>query len=145
VIDVSIETESATTTKTAIFVAIVVCGNTFGNLLLSIAMNHMPSFYAIPLFEYVLQMFTNAALLGGTFMLAAALLAQLALFTWADLTYVLPVTSSAYLLTVIVSKYFLDEQISLLRWIGVGLISVGVAAVSATPLRTKPPSHHGEQ
>ncbi len=140
-IALSTEKERAEAVKTAVFVAIVVLGNTFGNLLLSIAMNAMPNFLATPLLDYCAKIATSPSLVSGTFLLAAALLAQLALFTWADLTYVLPITSSAYLLTVVVSKYLLNEQISLLRWLGVGLISIGVIAVSATPLRTKPVVH----
>jgi uncharacterized membrane protein len=60
------------------------------------------------------------------------------MFTWADLTYVLPVTASAYVLTAILSKFFLHEQISVSRWIGIVLISFGVLFVSGTPERTKP-------
>lgn len=143
-IDVAAEKHTSTTAKTAIFVAIVVLGNTFGNLLLSVAMNQMPSFGSVAVLSYAADIVANPALLCGTGILIGSLFANLALFTWADLTYILPVTSSSYLLTVIVSKWILGEQVSAWRWIGVGLISIGIVAVSATPLRTKPPVH-GEE
>ncbi|MES2220374.1 MAG: EamA family transporter, partial [Acidobacteriota bacterium] len=63
---------------------------------------------------------------------------QLSMFTWADLTYVLPVTASAYVITAILSKVFLHDQISISRWVGIALISLGVIFVSETPPRTKP-------
>ena len=57
------------------------------------------------------------------------------MFTYADLTYVLPVTSSGYILTVILSKVFLGEHISMARWLGTIVISFGVLLVSETPLK----------
>ena len=50
--------------------------------------------------------------------------------SWADLTYVLPATSLGYVLLALVAKFALHEQISLLRWIGIALISGGVGFVA---------------
>ncbi len=65
------------------------------------------------------------------------MISQLSMFTWADLTYVLPVTSSTYALTAIVSKFVLGEQVSLARWIGIGIVTLGVVLVSETAPNTK--------
>jgi hypothetical protein len=40
------------------------------------------------------------------------------MFTWADLSYVPPMTASAYAFTAILGKFFLGEQISAERWAG---------------------------
>ena len=50
--------------------------------------------------------------------------------SWADLTYVLPATSLGYVLLALVAKFALHEQISLLRWLGIVLISGGVGFVA---------------
>ncbi len=63
------------------------------------------------------------------------------MFTWADLSYVLPMTASAYAFTAILGKFFLGEQISAERWAGIALISFGVVLVAETPpwTHTSPP------
>ncbi len=63
--------------------------------------------------------------------------AQLSMYTWADLSYILPVTASGYVITAILSKFFLAEHISPSRWIGVVVISLGVMCVAHTPADTK--------
>ena len=40
------------------------------------------------------------------------------LLSWADLSYVLPVTSIGYVLTAFLGKYFFAEQITWQRWFG---------------------------
>ncbi len=122
--------------KNQIFIALIVISNTVGNLLLGIGMNKMPDFFSTPLLRYAGLLMTSLFILMGTLLLIIWMLAQLSMFTWADLTYVLPVTASAYVLTAILSKFFLDERISLARWAGVGLISLGVIFVSETPVRS---------
>jgi drug/metabolite transporter (DMT)-like permease len=62
----------------------------------------------------------------------------LSLLSWADLTFVLPVTSSAYVLVTLIGSFLLGEQVSLTHWIGVLLILAGVAIVG----RTKPLTGH---
>ena len=54
----------------------------------------------------------------------------MALLSWADLSYVLPVTSVGYVLVALVGRFFLNEQISAQRWAGIVLIMAGVALVS---------------
>lgn len=58
--------------------------------------------------------------------------------SWADLTYVLPATSLGYVLLALVAKFALHEQISLMRWLGIALISGGVGFVAGGPALTRP-------
>jgi drug/metabolite transporter (DMT)-like permease len=53
--------------------------------------------------------------------------------SWADLTFVLPATSLAYVLIALFAQFFLHEQVSLTRWIGIILVSVGVGVVAGGP------------
>jgi drug/metabolite transporter (DMT)-like permease len=58
--------------------------------------------------------------------------------SWADLTYVLPATSLGYVLLALIARFMLHEQISLLRWLGILLISAGVGFVTRGPALTHP-------
>ncbi len=121
-----------------IFIVLIVLSNTVGNLFLGLGMAQMPSFHVVSPPGYFLSLLENYWIWSGIALLIIWMVSQLSMFTWADLTYVLPVTASAYVLTAILSKFFLYEQISVSRWIGIVLISFGVLFVSKTPERTKP-------
>jgi drug/metabolite transporter (DMT)-like permease len=62
--------------------------------------------------------------------------------SWADLTYVLPATSLAYVLVALVGHFRLHEVISPTRWLGIALIASGVGFVAAGPSLT--PGHGQE-
>src|SRR5512140_4001288 len=73
--------------------------------------------------------------------------------SWADLTFVLPATAVGYVVIALLSHFFLHEQISIQRWVGILLIVVGVGFVAGGPSRTvatvdglavDSPSHHTE-
>jgi drug/metabolite transporter (DMT)-like permease len=132
-----LDTEARCTLKNALFVVLIVLGNTFGNLLLAISMARMPSFSSVPFPQFLQLVLSNGFFLGGTFLSALSLLAQLTMYTWADLSYVLPVTASGYVVTAILGRFFLQEHVSVFRWIGVVIISLGVFFVAETPPDTK--------
>ena len=60
--------------------------------------------------------------------------------SWADLTYVLPATSLAYVLVALIGHFHLHEAISTTRWMGITLIAAGVGFVAAGPSVTH--AHH---
>jgi len=53
-----------------------------------------------------------------------------AALSWADLSFVLPVTSVGYVLNVFLAHQFLNEPVSTIRWAGTILICLGVVFVS---------------
>jgi drug/metabolite transporter (DMT)-like permease len=57
--------------------------------------------------------------------------------SWADLTYVLPATSLGYVLLALIAKFFLHEQVTKTRWLGICLISAGVGFVTQGPALTR--------
>lgn len=121
--------------KTRIFAIIVVLTNVAGNAALTEGMRRIGDPGNSPL-----------ALIGALFhpwvALGVALLigwtaSHMALLSWADLTYVLPVTSIAYVLTALAGRLFLNEMVSLKRWAGILLVTAGVTLVGmASPLST---------
>lgn len=59
--------------------------------------------------------------------------------SWADLTFVLPATALGYVVVALLSKFFLHENVSSSRWLGIGLISAGVGIVANGPALTRKP------
>lgn len=124
------------TRRTAVFIAINVLANSFGNLLLAIGMRNMPDFGHVSLGHYIVGLMTNPFLVGGAAANIIYTFAQLSLFSWADLSFVIPCTASSYILTVLFGQVFMGEHVQMARWIGVVLISAGVTLVAETPIAT---------
>ena len=68
----------------------------------------------------------------GISLLILWLFSHMALLSWADLSYVLPVTSFGYVLSALAGRLFLHEEISRWRWAGILMIMAGVALVART-------------
>lgn len=75
----------------------------------------------------------------GVILLIVWMLSNMALLSWADLSYVLPVTAIGYVLVALAGVLFLSEHISAQRWGGIALITIGVALVERTPPDTARP------
>ncbi len=121
--------------KTWICATVVVLSNLFGNFFLK---RGMPAELGGPL-GYITVLFRPSVSL-GVGLLILWLLSRMALLSWADLSYVLPVTSVGYVLVAVVGRVLLGEQITGQRWAGIVLIMAGVALVS----RGAPQTHRHE-
>jgi len=75
----------------------------------------------------------------GILLLLAFFSSYMSALSWADLTYVLPATSLGYVLLALVARFALHEHISILRWLGIMLISGGVGFVAGGPSVTEHP------
>ncbi len=73
----------------------------------------------------------------GISLLILWLLSRMALLSWADLSYVLPVTSLGYVASTLIGRFLLDEQVTPLRWAGTLLIVAGTVLVGAGSPHTK--------
>jgi uncharacterized membrane protein len=121
--------------KTWICATVVVFSNVFGNFFMK---RGMPAQLNTPI-EYITVLFQPWVSL-GVLLLILWLLSRMALLSWADLSYVLPVTSVGYVLVALAGRVFLNEQITAKRWTGIFLIVAGVALVSGrTAPQTIPP------
>ena len=63
--------------------------------------------------------------------------------SFADLTYVLPASSLGYVLLALIARFALHERISLMRWLGIALVSAGVGFVTSGPELTRRPPPRG--
>jgi drug/metabolite transporter (DMT)-like permease len=111
--------------KTWICATVVVFSNVLGNFFMK---RGMPPQLATPL-EYITVLFQPWVAL-GVLLLILWMISRMALLSWADLSYVLPVTSVGYVLVALAGKLLLNEQITMKRWSGIALIVAGVALVS---------------
>lgn len=75
------------------------------------------------------QVFTNVWILLGITLLIGYSLLELAGLSWLDLSYMLPMTAFTYVLTAFFAQWLLHEHISLTRWVGISVISLGVIIV----------------
>jgi drug/metabolite transporter (DMT)-like permease len=120
--------------KTAVVLITAIVAQVAGNILLSKGMHGLDdaSFSAT-----VLQVAQNPMIWLGILFLATFFALYTSALSWADLSFILPATSFGYVLNVACAKYFLNEQVSPLRWLGAIIICVGVAFVSRSEVKTQ--------
>jgi len=111
--------------KTRVFAIIVVFSNALGNFALAEGMRGRTT-ESIP--DYLRAIFTPWVMIGIS-LLILWLLSRMALLSWADLSYVLPVTSLGYVANAIMGRFFLNETITPARWAGTLLIVAGTMMV----------------
>lgn len=117
--------------KTWLFAVLVVLTNVLGNFSLSWGMHQVGRLVTVSPLAYIQALFNPWVAL-GVGLLILWMLSQMTLLSWADLSYVLPVTSVGYVLAALMGRLFMAEQISPARWAGICLIMAGVALVGAT-------------
>ncbi len=123
--------------RTTLFTAIVVFGDLVGNVMLRTGMRGPAAIqYADPI--AYLSVLLNPFVLFAMLLMIAGLGAQLALLSWSDLSYVVPVTSVGYVLNALAGHLILHEPLSTTRWAAILLIMTGVMLVTRTPRRTVP-------
>ena len=125
--------------KTNVCLAIIVLANAFGNVLLGFGMRQVgdiSSYSPLVLVSSGLAAMANPWVLGGVALLLVFFIAHAIVLSWADLSYVLLVTSIGYGLVAALSWIFLGEQISMQRWLGTAVITAGVVLVGRTQVST---------
>lgn len=79
----------------------------------------------------------------GIALLIGFFASYLTALSWADLTFVLPATAFGNVIVALLSRFWLHETISLERWAGIVLITIGVGFVAQGPARTEPVAQPG--
>jgi drug/metabolite transporter (DMT)-like permease len=121
--------------KTRVFAIIVVLSGALGNFFLSLGMRRYEGELSLSPVNYIAAIFTPFVALGVS-LLIIWLLTRMALLGFADLSYVLPVTSIGYVASAILGRMFLNEQISVRRWAGTLLVVAGTIMVGLTREKT---------
>ena len=121
--------------KTVTVLVLAVLFQTAGNLLVSSGMKQIAATSPWEItrwFSFSLQMAASPSVWLGTLLLIIFFVLYATLLSWADLSFVLPASSFGYVLNVALAHYVLLEPVSISRWFGTMLISIGVVLVSLT-------------
>ena len=77
----------------------------------------------------------------GIVLLIGFFASYLTALSWADLTFVLPATAFGNVIVALLAHFWLHEPISLERWAGIVLITLGVSFVAVGPSLTERPGN----
>jgi drug/metabolite transporter (DMT)-like permease len=109
-----------------------------GDTCLSRGMTRMPAMTLDHPLTLVSVVFTPW-IAAGIALLIGFFASYLTALSWADLTFVLPATAFGNVIVALLARVWLHEQISMMRWAGIALITVGVGFVAQGPSRTERP------
>jgi drug/metabolite transporter (DMT)-like permease len=88
------------------------------------------------------QIFRSGFVWLGILSLLSFFLAYMLVLSRADYSFVQPATAVSYLVVALLGSTLLGERVNALRWLGIGVICLGVLIVGRTPPRTtKEPGH----
>jgi drug/metabolite transporter (DMT)-like permease len=76
----------------------------------------------------------------GIALLIGFFASYLTALSWADLTFVLPATALGNVIVALFARFWLQEPISMQRWAGIALITLGVGFVAQGPSLTERPA-----
>jgi drug/metabolite transporter (DMT)-like permease len=132
--------------KTFIVLFVAISVQTLGDVFLTQGMKsvgEVSTLDPVKLLNTAAQVFTNPLIWAGVLLLGLFFGLYLAALSWADLSFVLPVTSFGYAMNAFMSWRLLGEHVSPTRLVGTIIICVGVATVSRTEQRTTGPEPGG--
>jgi drug/metabolite transporter (DMT)-like permease len=118
--------------KTVLLLCSLVVGSSLGEILSAKGMRKVGdvSFRPRALIGALGRMFRSPYLFGGVACLAVAFFSFISLLSYADLSFVAPLTAVTYITNTLGARFFLKERISKSRWIGTILVTIGVAVIS---------------
>jgi drug/metabolite transporter (DMT)-like permease len=120
------------TMRKYLVLAVVTLASAFGDTALAVGMKRLgPVPISHP--DALLAALKTPWVLLGILLLLVWIACYMTALSWADLTFVLPATSLAYVAVALLSRFWLHEQISAWRWLGIGLITAGVGFVTQGP------------
>jgi drug/metabolite transporter (DMT)-like permease len=125
--------------KTFILILMIVVFAPLGNVLLGKGMKSVgPATHWAPsdLWNVLLRIGSSLYVWLGVASLLTFFVAYMLVLTWADYSYVQPASSFSYAMIALLGYLLLGEVISPLRWLGIGMICLGVLIVGHTPPRT---------
>ena len=121
--------------RTLVVLALAILANGAGNVSLSYGMKSVgpPEAWTLPgLWAVVGTALSSVPVIVGALLLLLFFALFLSTLSWADLSYVLPMISSCFVVSALLGHLVLGERISPVRWAGIALVSAGVLLVGRT-------------
>lgn len=129
--------------KTFILLALMVVFGSVGDVLLSQGMKQLgglESWAPEKVVAFFARSFENGTVWLAIALLILFLVSYMLVLSWADFSYVSPASAIGYVVVALLGYFLLGEHVPTTRWIGVGLICVGVILVGGTgPTTTRNP------
>lgn len=114
-----------------LFILIPVTAAAVGQMILKVGMNQVGEIkFGDGFVAGLIRMFSNPYVLGGLAFFAANAFLWLIVLSREKLSFAYPMVAFAYIVTILLSKYVLHEQIPLLRWTGLGAIIIGILMIA---------------
>lgn len=123
--------------RSAALLATVITLKPFSNLILTWGVRHLSQALSINP-SLFLRLLLDPLVALGVGMQIVWLLARMALLSIADLSFVLPITATGYVISTLLGRIFLHEQVSAAHWAGTLLIFAGTLFVGSTGRHTAP-------
>lgn len=118
--------------RDAILLFVIVCGGTGGEIAVARAMKQIGEVHDFSprnIFRVAMRAMRRPWMWCGIVLMALAFFALLAILSWENVSFVVPVTALSYAAGALGGKVILGERVSAVRWLGVGLVCVGVMLV----------------
>lgn len=123
--------------RSAALLVTVITLKPFSNLFLTFGVRHISQALSVNP-SFFLRVFLDPLVALGVGMQILWLLARMALLSIADLSFVLPITATGYVISVLPGHVFLHEQVSASHWVGTLMIFAGTLFVGSTGRHTAP-------
>jgi multidrug transporter EmrE-like cation transporter len=121
--------------KTLVLLGLMVTFGSFGDVLLGRGMKQIgdpPSWTPGAVAAFFMRAFESGTIWLGIALLLLFLVSYMLVLSWADFSYISPASAIGYVLVALLGYFFLGEHVPTTRWIGVGLICLGVFIVGGT-------------
>jgi len=125
--------------KTYVALALITIAGPVGNVLLAAGMQQVGRVtFESPaqVFQLFLRVFATPAVCLGIASLITFFVMYMLALSWADYSFVQPASSMAYGVVALLGYFVLKESVSPLRWLGIGIICLGVFVVGRTEPQT---------
>jgi drug/metabolite transporter (DMT)-like permease len=120
--------------KTSVSILIMIVLAPLGNVLLRKGM--LDIVVPNPWMASAAHVLSSGTVWLGIACLTGYVCAEILVLSWADYSYVQPVTAAAFGVAAVLGHVMLGEDVSRLRWLGIGVICLGVLMVGRTSSRT---------
>jgi len=128
-----------------VVLSLIVVFQVLGNVSLSRGMRHVGGLEAVTapaVFAFCLRTVSEPWVLIGVALLIAFFIMYLTALSRLDLSYVLPMTASTYILTALFARLILGETIASNRWLGTIVVSIGILLVGHSEHRKNKTARH---
>jgi drug/metabolite transporter (DMT)-like permease len=118
--------------RDAVLLFVIVCGGTGGEIAVARAMKQIGEVHDFSpgnIFRVAFRAVQRPWMWLGVGLMGLAFFALLAILSWENVSFVVPVTALSYVAGAFGGKILLGERVSPVRWLGVGFVCVGVMLV----------------